>query len=116
MAMSFPLVVWNVRGLNNPPRPSSIRMFMHLCDVSLVCFQESKLNVVDAAVVNQALGPDFNGFEALPADGTRGGILLAWKSDRLRISAVQKREFSISANFTSLSDRKVWMVSSVYGP
>ena len=100
------LVVWNVRGLNNPAKRNSIRLFMQSCDASLVCFQESKLEVVDALAVNQALGPVFDGFEALPAQGTRGGILLAWRSDRLRISDVQRLEFSISATVTSLADNK----------
>lgn len=85
MAESFGMLVWNVRGLNNPARRSSIRLFMQNYDVSLVCFQESKLEVLDATVINQTLGPSFDGFEALPADGTRGGIVIAWKTNRLQL-------------------------------
>lgn len=115
--MSLGVLVWNVRGLNNPARRALIRLFMQSCNVSLVCFQESKLEVVDASVVGQTLGPGFDGFEFLPAVGTRGGgILVAWKSDSLRVNVINKGEFSITGNITSLGDGKEWMVTSVYGP
>lgn len=51
MAMSVGVLAWNVRGLNNPARRNSVRLFLQNCNVSLVCLQESKLGLVDAAVV-----------------------------------------------------------------
>lgn len=50
---------------------------MQSLDVSLVCFQESKLALVNESVVRETLGLGFDGFDFLPAEGTRGGILLA---------------------------------------
>lgn len=82
------MLVWNVRGLNNPAMRSLVRLFMQSCEVSLVCFQESKLEVVDRTVVSQTLGADFDGFDAIPAIGTWGGILLARRSDRLHLSDI----------------------------
>ena len=114
MNMSVGVLSWNVRGLNNPARRSSIRLFLQTCDVSLVRLQESKLAMVDAGVVSQALGPAFDGFAFLPADGTRGGIIMAWKQDCLHISSVHKGEFSITIKVSSLSDGKEWMATSVY--
>jgi hypothetical protein len=52
--------------------------------VSLICAQETKLELVDAAVVSQTFGPRYDGFDFIPAQGTRGGIILAWRSDHLR--------------------------------
>lgn len=116
MAVSLGVLVWNVRGLNNPARRCSIRLFSQSYNISLVCLQESKMELLDAAVVCETLGPAFDGFDFLPAEGTRGGILMAWKSDKLRLSNIQKDEFMISAQVLSLEDGKEWMVSSVYGP
>lgn len=89
---------------------------MQSCNVALACLQESKLEVVDAAVVCQVLGSGFDDFDFLPAVGTRGGILMAWKSDVLRVNIVHKGEFSITANVLSLTDGKAWAVTSVCGP
>ena len=114
--MSLGVLSWNVRGLNNPARRSSIRLFMQACNAALVCLQESKLDSVAASLVCNTLGPGFGGFEALPAVGTRGGILMAWKPDVLRVMVVHRGKFSITANVLSLVDGKAWMVSSVYGP
>ena len=77
MSSSLGVLAWNVRGLNNPTRRSLIRLFMQSLDVSLVCFQESKLALVNESVVRETLGLGFDGFDFLPAEGTRGGILLA---------------------------------------
>ncbi|XP_073362379.1 uncharacterized protein [Aegilops tauschii subsp. strangulata] len=116
MSMSLDVLVWNVRGLNNPARRSAVRLFVQSLNVSLVCFQESKLALVNDVVVRETLGPAFDGFDFLPAEGTRGGILLAWKSDMLRVTNIQKDEFMILAQILSLAEGKEWLVSSVYGP
>lgn len=116
MDMSVGVLVWNVRGLNNPARRNSVRLFLQSCNASLVCFQESKLVVGDNVMVGQTLGPAFDGFDFLPAEGTRGGILLAWKSDMLLVSTEHKGQFSMTIKVTSLADGKEWLVTSVYGP
>lgn len=103
-------------GLITLSRRSSVHLFLQNCNASLVCFQESKLAVVDNVIVGQTLGPAFDGFDFLPTEGTRGGILLAWKSDRLLVSTEHKGEFSMSIRVTSLADGKEWLVTSVYGP
>ena len=64
----------------------------------------------------QTFGPAFDGFDFLPVVGTKGGILIAWRSDRLSVSTVSKKDFSISIKVTSLDDEKEWMTTSVYGP
>ncbi|PNT75722.1 hypothetical protein BRADI_1g37340v3, partial [Brachypodium distachyon] len=113
---NFSLVVWNLRGLNNPGRRSSIRLFLQSFNPSLVCVQESKVQDVDAAVISQTFGSSLDGFDFLPADGTQGGIILAWKSAFFQVSVRHKGEFSISADVVSLADAKSWTVTSVYGP
>ncbi|XP_073355103.1 uncharacterized protein [Aegilops tauschii subsp. strangulata] len=82
------------------------------------CFmlEQSKLEVVDAAVVCQVLGSGFDDFDFLPDVGTHGGILMACKPDVLCVNIIHKGEFSITANVLSLSDDKAWAVTSVYGP
>jgi hypothetical protein len=91
-------------------------LFIQSLRISMVCFQETKLAVVDVAIVSETLGPEFDGFVFLPADETRGGILIAWKKAHLEVNLCNLGEFSISAEVRSLEDNKRWLVTSVYGP
>jgi hypothetical protein len=84
--------------------------------LSLICAKESKLELVDSGIVSQTFGPAFDGFDFIPAVGTRGGIILAWRTDHFRITTLHKGEFSITAEVLSLKDAKTWVVTSVYGP
>jgi hypothetical protein len=54
------------------------------------------MDVIDRYIVNQCLGPSFDDFDYLPAEGTRGGILLAWNTSLVRIMNVVKDSFAIS--------------------
>lgn len=62
------VVVWNVRGLNNPARWSVVRD----AAASVVALVESKLNTVTQSSINQILGSAYDGFVALPAVGAAG--------------------------------------------
>jgi hypothetical protein len=64
---------WNVRGLNNLARCHVV------CDLvidnacTIVCLQETKLQVVDNILIGSTLGQQFvDNYAVLPADGTRG--------------------------------------------
>jgi exonuclease III len=85
-------LVWNVRGLNSLARCDSIYQIVLLSGASVVCFQETKLQVVSREVVDRCMGRDFDQFFFLPADGTRGGILLESWSQSM---SLQKKEASI---------------------
>jgi hypothetical protein len=71
------LLCWNPRGLNDSAKRDSVREVVDSLRVNLVCFQETNMVVIDLFIVNQCLGPSFDGFDYLPAEDTRGGILLA---------------------------------------
>lgn len=71
MDSTLELLIWNVRGLNDSTKRSAIRNFVLSLRVNLVCFQETKLSVMDTFMVMSCLGPSFDGFAYLPALGTR---------------------------------------------
>jgi exonuclease III len=116
MDIDYSVASWNLRGLNNPARRNSICLFLQSFNLSLICAQESELELVDSSIISQTFGPAFDGFDFVPALGTRGGIILAWRTDHLRISILHKGDFSITAEVQSLNDAKAWAVTSVYGP
>jgi exonuclease III len=77
MDTNHEVLSWNPRGLNESAKRDAVRELVDSLSVNLVCFQETKMVVMDCFVVNQCLGPSFDGFDYLPALGTHGGILIA---------------------------------------
>ena len=68
-------------------------------------------------MICDALGPDFaDNFAFLPADGTRGGIILAAASSLYNLSSASLTANSISATITSREDGSSWTATGVYGP
>lgn len=68
-------LVWNVRGLNARARRDVVRTFVDQERVSVICLQETKLDVIDDRMVCDLLGRSF-GYHYLPAHNTCGGILV----------------------------------------
>lgn len=69
---------WNVRGLNNTSRRTMVRDYVQDTKSTIVCLQETKLNHIDDAIVVETLGhPYAENYAFLPAQGTRGGVLIA---------------------------------------
>ena len=77
---------WNVRGLNSPARQDVVFQLVAMSGASVVCFQETKMQDIPYSVVRRCLGQDFDCFFFLPAIGTCGGILVAWKSSVVNIA------------------------------
>jgi exonuclease III len=109
------LLCWNVRGLNDPRKRDALREFMDTVSAKIVCFQETKMSVIDRFTVMQCLGPSFDGFVYLPAIGTRGGVLIAWDSSALELRNVSLDSFSINAEVHGLGGN-AWWLTVVYGP
>lgn len=58
-------------------------------NATIVCLQETKMNQISDVDVLHTLGSRFkNEFAFLPADGTRGGILLACNDNYFSLSNV----------------------------
>ena len=76
--MNLKLLSWNVRGLNNPQKRDMVNNLLKEWKCDVVCFQETKLDSVNLAVVKSLWSSPFVDWEALDAIHTAGGVLLAW--------------------------------------
>ena len=56
------LLIWNVRGLNARARRNVVRDLAADQHVSLVCFQETKLDTCTDAIVRDLVGMNFDFF------------------------------------------------------
>jgi hypothetical protein len=79
-ANNLNVMMWNVRGLNNPARRLAVKAAVEDAMASIVCVSESKLHLVTPFIVMESFGAHFDGFVYVPAIGTAGGIVIAWNS------------------------------------
>uniref|UniRef100_A0A453HYZ6 Endonuclease/exonuclease/phosphatase domain-containing protein n=1 Tax=Aegilops tauschii subsp. strangulata TaxID=200361 RepID=A0A453HYZ6_AEGTS len=108
-------VVWNVRGLNACMRRHAIRMLLDTTDASIVCLQETKMELICSSVVLDTLGLEFDDCTYLPAQGTRGGVLLAWKSGAVTITTPLFTTNTISVCVATAAGTP-WWITVVYEP
>src|SRR4051812_10561996 len=80
------IIFLNFRGLNGKAKCCVVRSVISSATPSIVCLSETKMDVVSPVHVLETLGPLFSNFYYLPATGTRGGILLVWRPDRVPLS------------------------------
>jgi exonuclease III len=109
------MLFWNVRGMNDPAKRSAIRDFPTSLHVSIVCISETKVAEVDEFYVSQCLGPSFDGFVFLPADETRGGVVMAWDTSVIQIGHVSFDTYAITGEVMTIEGAK-WWLTTVYVP
>lgn len=80
-----------------------------------MCLQETKLATMDHFLFCSAFGSVFDKFVLLPADGTRGGLIIAWKTSIIQALGSRVDIFSASVHFIEEQGRN-WRFTGVYGP
>lgn len=98
MALSS-ILIWNVRGLNQKTRRDSVHELIAAMRPHIVCLQESKVQNMNSRILLSTLGADMDGHVLLPAEGMRGGVLVAWKNSSCRAIATRVDTFSVSVQF-----------------
>lgn len=81
---------------------------------AIVCLQETKLALITDRDVLAILGQEYLSFVYLPAQETRGGILVAWKSDFVA-ECNQIHRHSVSVKFQAEGEQ-AWWFSGINGP
>jgi exonuclease III len=117
--MELSILNWNVRGANSPAKRQAIQLFVSDKPCNIVCLQETKIEDMTRSLVVELLGPRFgDNFIALPADGTRGGVLVACTADYqiTKENLLFNCCYSITATILHRSDLTTWSMTAVYGP
>lgn len=113
----YNLLSWNVRGLNNPARQHEVKQIIQQHKPQIICLQETKLYLITNAEIRNILGLQYeNNFAYLPADNTRGGILLAYCHDHINMQNIHLTTNTISALVTDNRHNTQWTLTGVYGP
>lgn len=107
---------WNMRGLNDAAHRELVREAVSCSRPNIVCLQETKLSQVTPALALDTLGRYLDSYLTLDAQGTRGGILLAWNKDVVSVTNVVNRAFTISATINVASSSSTFLLTTCYGP
>lgn len=88
---------WNVRGLNGKARRKVVRDLAQETRCTIAALQETKLAVITADDVKEILGTKYStNFAYLPAQGTRGGALVAVDEDFYSITESDFRMHTVT--------------------
>ncbi|KAJ1257222.1 hypothetical protein BS78_K172300, partial [Paspalum vaginatum] len=109
------ILVWNARGLNNQARRNSVCDTILSSHADIVCIHATKLAAVSSQLLLTVFGAAFDKFVTLPADGSRGGILIAWKGACCHTISSRVDRYSVSIQFAEQEGRN-WWFTGVYGP
>jgi hypothetical protein len=109
------ILVWNVRGLHAGAHRNAVRDLVSAERLSVVCLQETKLDVISDYDVMQILGAGFQ-YVYLPGVHTRGGVLVAGLAlDILgRVLLRHRAVFSFGQDPSCLRRRRVLAYDSVW--
>nr|XP_033512517.1 uncharacterized protein LOC117277208 [Nicotiana tomentosiformis] len=116
LLMEVKILSWNVRGMNDPNKRVIIKVGVREWGANLVCFQETKMEVLSDAIVRSVWGSSWVKYDWIPAVGSARGILLMWDDRSLEVKEIRKRVFSLAALVKDRVSGVEWGFSGVYGP
>lgn len=110
------ILSWNVRGMNDRDKRLSVRQSVLVEKPDFVTFQETKLRSINTTMLREMCGRRLDQYLELPAQGTRGGVLLAWCQHKYTLLSSDIREYTVTAAFQNRSDATKLTFTAVYGP
>ena len=106
----------NIRGLNGSIKWDAVRKKLDESGCSIVCIQEIKRELIDASFIRNFAPRHFDHFDYIPSIGLSGGLLGLWCCSVFGGIVVEKLQFSITVNFTSIHNGDQWHLGNIYGP
>jgi len=110
------ILSWNVRGLNELDKRLRIKGLIRDWKVDVVCLMETKMEVINRAVVHSLWGCQHVDWCYMGASGASGGILIMW--DRRVVEKVEEYvgRYTLALSFRNAEDNFSWAFGGVYGP
>ncbi|XP_075084718.1 uncharacterized protein LOC142167974 [Nicotiana tabacum] len=107
---------WNVHGLNDGKKISTIMSLVRKWKVDVLCLQETKLEKWSSNLIQHIRGNRWVDWVELKSYATRGGIIVLW--DRRQWNCIDSYQgtYIISCMLESLHKDFRWCFTGVYGP
>ncbi|GAU48313.1 hypothetical protein TSUD_405300 [Trifolium subterraneum] len=116
MAWSMKIVSWNIRGLGGMEKRQEIRKLDVNQNPSLLCIQETKLQVCDSAVCSALWGNSPYAFSYRPSVGASGGLLTLWDTSEVDVWASESYESVLWCHGRLIKSGEEFSVANVYAP
>lgn len=94
------ILSYNLRGLGNRAKQRSIRALIQREKIDLVCFQETKVAIVDTSICTELWGNEDVSWVFSPAINRGGGLLCIWRNSALTVV-----NFKCNARWISLQGK-----------
>lgn len=108
------IITWNVRGLYARDKRITVRQTILIEKPYIICFQETKLDMMNNSLVMQTCGRRFRDFAYLDATGTNGGIMVAWNGRKFNLIQTSRGSYHVTVVLQYNGDK--FFMTSVYGP
>ena len=102
--MRLKILSWNVRRLNATEKQMAVRSFLRDVQADVICFQETKREIVDREWVKEIWGGQWVEWEYLSARGASGGILICWDRRVVAREDVEVGGYSVSCLFRCIEE------------
>ena len=116
MAKSWNVLNWNIRGINDPKKWTTVNNKIEESQCAILCLQETKRETFGVAYIRNFCPTRFNKFEYLPSIGASGGLLVVWNGALFSGKQNFQNRFSMSIQFTSHLSQQSWILANIYGP
>ncbi|CAO1939972.1 unnamed protein product [Urochloa humidicola] len=114
--ISYALLSWNVRGLGDSDKCTTVRNSLSAARLDIVCLQETKLSSTSDAKSCSFLPPTLSNYACVDAAEARGGLITAWNTRSLTMTSVISRRRSLTTVFSSTASDYTFTVTNVYAP
>lgn len=105
-----------MHGLNSPEKQLALSNAVASSGCSVICLQETKMPLVDLAMVKSICPRRFDKFAFIPSIGASGGILTIWNSSIFSGQVIFSEQFALGIQFTANQSSHVWTLVNIYGP
>lgn len=112
----FRFLSWNVKGLNDQAKCTTVRSLIRNNKCSVICLQETKLSSTCFSKFWSICGCQFQDFRTLDACGSRGGLLTAWNNALFDFVHCWVGVYSLNVVLKKIVDGKLFLIANVYGP
>ncbi|XP_078152948.1 uncharacterized protein LOC144548131 [Carex rostrata] len=82
----------------------------------ILCLQETKWDTANAQFVKQTIGRKLDSYLVINAEGTAGGVLLAWDSGIFTKLAQKIDHYCLSVDLAFNMDDTIFRITGAYGP
>lgn len=114
--MKIKILSWNVRGLNEAEKRSTIKSLIHKWRADIVCLQETKIEEWSIQWIRQVWGNRWVDWAVLKSTCRSGGIIVLWDKRVWLNREIHQGHHTITCMFDSALEDFRWCFTGVYGP